>query len=253
MLLEIDLLGSSYDTKVFVYDEDMHLLGCNDDYYPDYVSRLAALEVAGGVTLYVVIDGYGGDAGDYVLSITEWSPHEAACLGGVLLHEENEPPLIDGYQDAHNGGCNSPEFGDPFQELPLLSGSNECFHGRSGWYTVDGSQWRDTDWFTVEVLPGMPYLELGLDADWPCNFFVLGPQDCDQVAVLELWPFGGSEYGAVEVQYLTDPGTLWVWVGPTTVFPPDGAEDTEFDYYVSTWGDLPVERHSWSAVKGLFD
>jgi hypothetical protein len=253
MRLDIDLLGSTYDTKVFVYDEDMNLVACNDDYYPDYVSRLVALEVQGGVTYNVIIDGYAGDSGEYVLSITEWFPYEAECQGGVLVYEENEPPLVENYQDAHNGGCNSPEFGSPFQALPLVAGSHECFHGRSGWFTFDWDEHRDTDWFTIEVWPGMPYLELGLDADWPCYFLVLGPQDCDDVDVVESWLFGGSEYGAVEIQYPTEPGTHWVWVGPTTFSPPAGAEDNEFDYYLSTWGDLPVEQHSWSAVKGLFD
>lgn len=206
----------------------------------------------GGTAYYVIVDGYAGDHGDYVLAVTERFPYEAECLYGVLQYEEGEPPLEDGYGDDHNGGCNSPEFGNPMQQLPVVTGSGACFHGRSGWYSAsDGSASRDTDWFTIDVLPGLGF-QLGLDADWPCHFFVLGPQDCGQVDVIEFWTFGGNEYGAVEIFYPADPGQLWVWVGPTTLSPPEGADD-EFDYCLATWGDLPVELHSWSAVKGLFD
>ena len=32
---DIDLFGSSYDTKVYVYDGSLNVLACNDDYYFD--------------------------------------------------------------------------------------------------------------------------------------------------------------------------------------------------------------------------
>ena len=37
------------------------------------------------------------------------------CPAGAEL--EGEPPLMDGYVDSWNGGCNSPEFDYPFQYL----------------------------------------------------------------------------------------------------------------------------------------
>jgi len=250
--ISIDMLGSTYDTKIYVYDGELQLVACNEDYYPDYVSRLEDVPVTGGGTYYVVIDGYGGDAGDYVVSIEEWFAYEAACWGGFEPQsEENEPPLVDDYADDYNGGCNSPEFGNPMQTLPV---EGNCFHGRSGWYqNTDGSTSRDTDWFTYYALHGHPYLELAIDADWPCYFFVLGPNDCDTVGVVESWTFGGPAHGDLEISWPVVGGEeYWLWVGPTTFEIPPGGEN-EFDYFIFSWGDLPVEQHSWSSVKGLFD
>ncbi len=48
-ILDIDMLGSQYDTKIYLYDEALDLVACNDDYYPDYVSRLRDLPLDGGV------------------------------------------------------------------------------------------------------------------------------------------------------------------------------------------------------------
>jgi hypothetical protein len=61
--VDIDLCGSDYDTKLYVYDADLALIACNDDFYfgapcgvclqvgerPDERRR----------TYYIVIDGYG--------------------------------------------------------------------------------------------------------------------------------------------------------------------------------------------------
>ena len=82
-LLTIDLCGSQYDTKVFVY-EGAYTPGapvaCNDDYYrPDdpcgaWVSRIDALPVTAGVPYFIVVDGWGGDCGDYQLRIDHGVP-----------------------------------------------------------------------------------------------------------------------------------------------------------------------------------
>ena len=45
LLVDIDLCGSSYDTKVYVYDEDFGVIACNDDFYGGepcgaYVSKI---------------------------------------------------------------------------------------------------------------------------------------------------------------------------------------------------------------------
>ena len=66
--LFLDLWGSAYDTKVYAYDEDLNLLGCNDDFYSDYTSRVEICAPA-GTTCFIIIDGYGGGSGDYVLDI----------------------------------------------------------------------------------------------------------------------------------------------------------------------------------------
>lgn len=87
-LISIDLCLSSYDTKVYVY-ENAHTPGapyaCNDDYYTGapcfaFSSFIGALPVTGGNTYYIVVDGYGlfvgvqgfdgtGSQHDYVMSL----------------------------------------------------------------------------------------------------------------------------------------------------------------------------------------
>ncbi len=70
------MFGSAYDTKIYVYDENLAMVACNDDFYSDYTSRLENVPLAAGVQYFLVIDGYGGDFGDYLLQITEFEPCE---------------------------------------------------------------------------------------------------------------------------------------------------------------------------------
>ncbi|MEZ4388091.1 MAG: hypothetical protein R3D98_11045 [Candidatus Krumholzibacteriia bacterium] len=238
----IDLLGSTYDTKLYVYDEDLALVACNDDYYPDYVSRLDGVPLDPG-TYFIVIDGYGGAAGDYVLNIDEFIVDVVTCPGGAEL--EGEPTLVDGYVDAFNGGCNSPEAGNPFGAI-----TRPVFCGQSGWYlSPDGSRYRDTDWFEI-VVPDAGFLEITGDANFTTYLFELGPQDCGSVAVIQ-----NVICGPFQPATMTIPGapgsTVWFWVGPTTFDGPTG------EYLYVLWSNLEpavaVAPRSWSAVKGLFD
>ena len=241
--VDIDLLGSTYDTKLYVYDEDLTLVACNDDFYPDYVSKLENVFLVAGVTYYVVIDGYGGDAGDYLLNTYEYMGDPTYCPGGSEL--EDEPPLEDGYVDAHNGGCNSPEFGNPFGAI-----TQPWFCGYSGWYlSPDGDQFRDTDWFEI-VVPDVGFVEITGMADRETYLFELGPQDCGSVAVLQSVTCGQLMPGTLTIP--GEPGSVvWFWVGPTVFGEPTG----EYLYALETNLDptVMVAPHSWSAVKGLFD
>ncbi|MBK6900743.1 MAG: hypothetical protein IPH09_16325 [bacterium] len=72
----IDLCGSSYDTRVFVYDYLRNLVACNDDNpYAEAPcsgldSRIDVLLLEAGIPYYIIIDGYGGGSGDYALSVS---------------------------------------------------------------------------------------------------------------------------------------------------------------------------------------
>jgi len=71
--ITIDLCNSSYDTKVYVYENAVTPgapLACNDDACPGFRSQLLCVGVSAGNTYYIVIDGYGGDFGDYELNVT---------------------------------------------------------------------------------------------------------------------------------------------------------------------------------------
>jgi len=187
--VDIDMLGSDYDTKIYVYDDDFELIACNDDWYPDYVSKIENLALRGDSKYYLVIDGYGDSAGQYVLTITVPEPCDLDCPAGAQL--EGEPPLVDGYQDAYNGGCNSPEFGNPFGNIWSF-----VFCGRSGWFTgADGSSTRDTDWYEL-MMPANGFIEVIGDAEFATYMFELAPQDCGSVAVVQNVTIGPSRPAA---------------------------------------------------------
>ncbi len=94
--------GSYYDTKLYVYENECQdpndgqdPYACNDDacsspFFPDpYVSRLPGVMLTAGNTYYIVIDGYQGAAGIYVMDITE-CPTGACCLEEVCQATNNE-------------------------------------------------------------------------------------------------------------------------------------------------------------------
>jgi len=70
--------ATNYDSKLYVYQSTCPgtVVGCNDDicstpsYSSPYVSRLDGVALTGGVTYYIIIDGYGSASGTYDLTIT---------------------------------------------------------------------------------------------------------------------------------------------------------------------------------------
>jgi hypothetical protein len=98
--------GSSYDTKLFIY-EDTYTPGapfaCNDDSCPGYVSELIGLSLVGGSDYYIVVDGYGGDCGDYILDVT-WPAAPTPgddCIDPLVVSIPADLP----YQDLTQTTC----------------------------------------------------------------------------------------------------------------------------------------------------
>ena len=76
--ISVDLCGSGYDTKTYIYNENLLSIICNDDFYYDdicgeYVSKIEYVELTGGELYYIVVDGYGGDSGFYELMVSEFT------------------------------------------------------------------------------------------------------------------------------------------------------------------------------------
>ncbi len=72
---------TNYDSKLYVYAGSCvnPPVACNDDacstpYYSSYVSRLDCVPLTGGITYYIVVDGYGGSNGNYTLDATICQP-----------------------------------------------------------------------------------------------------------------------------------------------------------------------------------
>jgi hypothetical protein len=251
LVLSIDMCGSQYDTRIWVYDTDLNRIAENDDYYypghpcGDYVSKIEEMPVEAGAEYFIIVDGYGGDSGEYLIDVFELETCELECPPGAEL--EGEPPLMDGYVDQFNGGCNTDEYNPALQPLTA-----PIFCGVSGWYLVGASNDRDTDWLTVEI-PVEGVLEINGDAERESYLFELGPQDCGTVGVLQDVIIGECAEGSLTIS--GEPGTTaWLWVGPNTFYSPYGDYPYSYDYML--WLNLdPVvtEHHSWSEVKALFD
>jgi len=82
---QIDLLGSDYDTALMVLDGDCDgaQLACNDDFAD--VQSAVLVNLVQGQTIVIVVDGYGGASGDFVLSISTAEATdccEASVFGG---------------------------------------------------------------------------------------------------------------------------------------------------------------------------
>ncbi len=108
--LTIDLCASAYDTKVYVYEwPELYLpIACNDDAgcgYSGWQSRIEAVTVHPDGQYYVVVDGYGGDCGEYVLEVGEREPCVVECPPGALHEGEGPVSCEDEYYDNYNGGC----------------------------------------------------------------------------------------------------------------------------------------------------
>jgi len=142
----IDLCGSSYDTKVFVYEDALisgSYYACNEDSddCPGFQSRLECLQLYADLTYYIIVDGWGNQAGDFYLDMTEcdiscWT----GCVEEATLDQEVCP---NGGIDEVNGGCNNGEYFQPLQPGEIVCGSA---------YFTDFEY--DTDWYTRYLFEG---------------------------------------------------------------------------------------------------
>lgn len=73
--INVDLCNSWYDTKLFLaYASDPYsYFACNDDAcgLDLYKSRIETIRLAAGDEILIVVDGFGGDYGDYEISVYE--------------------------------------------------------------------------------------------------------------------------------------------------------------------------------------
>jgi hypothetical protein len=262
MTISVDLCGSQYDTKTYVYDSNLNLIACDDDFYSDeycgnYVSFIEYVELYGGQTYYIIIDGYGGESGPYELMVGDTWGCYLECHPDAVA--EGEPELYDGYVDAFNGGCNSEELGTPFQEInwtndedgyPPYDGT-AWLCGKSGWYQgPGGADYRDTDWFRV-FARGTGMMEFTVEPEYPCYLYKLSPLDCGEVAV-ELQTIADCYMPATLSFPVTAGEEIWLWVGSTVYTGPV----TEFIYIMTVSNNafdvVPVEDMNWGGVKALY-
>ena len=149
--IDVGLCGSDYDTKVYVYRDGStpgSPLACDDDGcgVDGFRSELLDVPVEAGHTYYLVVDGYFGACGDFVLEVVTSVPCVPRCAPGDEI--EPEVACTHGYVDVTNGGCVSPN--PVFTDIPCGSGAS-AWCGTYGGYIGEGTtEWRDTDWYTID-------------------------------------------------------------------------------------------------------
>ena len=256
MCVSISLCDSYYDTKVYVYEDEWtpgapHACnddnsGCVDPPVP-YTSWLEYVHMGAGHTYYIVVDGYGGDCGDYVLAVDEVElpdPCDVICVGVP----EGEPTCYDGYDDYYNGGCSSLTW----SYIPVSPGPSVVC-GEGGVFAYGGTTYRDTDWYLIYPCGGVP-ISITVEAEFGVLFgFVEGVPDCTAPAFLS--------YALADA---CTPTTLTEYppCGPIAVFVSTDSWDPEYvcglEYSLTVEGytehcdPTPVEDMSWGRVKSLY-
>jgi hypothetical protein len=247
MKISVDLCPSQYDTKVYVFDgSPASVVACNDDAgcgYSGYQSRLAIVPLTGGHTYYIVVDGYGGDCGDYDLSVAEVLPCDLVTCK-PYDQPENEPDCFDGFIDTFNGGCNS----TPPVFEPVVCGT---ICGTAGTYlSTDGSNYRDTDWYEITVGAGN-FTYTGVSDGFDLQLIIM-QGTCDA----RIYVASGSTPSCTPLTLnFTGPGTFWLWAG-TYVF--DGVpcgSPYRLDIVgpgVPSCQATPAKHATWGAVKVIY-
>ena len=261
VLVHVDLCLSLYDTKVYIYEDAVGTpIACNDDYYfgppcYEYTSYVECLMRAGH-DYYIVIDGYGGDCGDYVIEFPGPPPPPPVTCppDGVL---EGEPQLYDGYTDSWNAGCGSePPSWNVIYNWQTIDTECGWLCGSGGWYLDStGIQSRDTDWYPVTAAGTS--MTMTVWSDFTCNMLVLNNcyPTCEPApAVLYSTDTSG---GTGTLTWATTPGEQFVlWVGSNVFSPPWGGTLGQFDYVMEVCGHMSgviaTEHASWGSVKSLY-
>jgi len=222
--LTLDLCASGYDTKVYVYENSVgNMIACNDDACPGYRSYIEDVPMTGGNTYYIVVDGYGGDYGDYVLDISEYVvPDPFECPPGAGSE-------VEACGEDLNGGCNMAVPG--FQ--PIACGDTVC-----GTIWADGGT-RDTDWYTVDF-----YVQTDVTFTGSANFpFVIGfvdTSDCNLASSLNPYAVGNPD-DVKSVTRTCGPGTYWVFMSHQSFY--DYPCGTSNDYWIAL--DCPEGPVLW--------
>jgi hypothetical protein len=201
--------GSDYDTKLYVYEGGCPgtLIACNDDMcsspqYASYVSRLPNVQLNGGTTYYIIVDGYGGQCGNYHMTITELGPC-AEC-------PPNSTPEGELCNTDTNGGCNS----SPFVWGYIACGETICGTAYFDGYT------RDTDWFIVSGLTGANQFTVTAAAEFDLQLLFMQDTGNDCVG----YTYSVATAPACLLATIVTAGlpldTYYIWVGPqfTTTF-----------------------------------
>lgn len=247
--VDISLCESGYDTMLYVTNAALVQLYCNDDADCDVAlrSRIEGVNLTAGQTYYFIVDGWSGNAGEYILEVTECPPPcVVTCPPGAVL--EGEQNCADGYVDNYNGGCNSTP--NVFKDLVCDdTGVQVC--GTYGTYLApSGVQTRDTDWYRV-VMTSPGVLTVCMNGEYPSAVAILNAI-CPPTAGDILDFQTGAPCDPFCATAAVPAGTYYIFAATNGFagFPCGG------DYVLDISGyncpPVGVEAANWSSVKTLY-
>lgn len=230
--VSIDLCASDYDTQVYVY-ENVATPGsywaCDDDGCPSgsiYRSLIETTAFYPGQIYYIVVDGYGGECGEYRMQIDEYTIPCNYCLHETL--PEGEATCYDEYEDHYNAGCplDPPPVVrlDPSEELLLVKGN-------TGTYELDGEPVADRDVYEIR-------LAVPVEIHWAAWSVLFGPlrielfdgnAGCEGITLLAT-ELSAGYCAAAQITADLEPGRYWLRLAPETI--PGQACDSDYTDYV---------------------
>jgi hypothetical protein len=97
-IVDISLCSNTYfDTRLYVYENaytpDVPY-ACDDDYCPGFLSQLNGVMLSPGLTYYIVVDGWGGQVGDYSITVMPRQQTEPCPCGMVEMEPNDHQPAI---------------------------------------------------------------------------------------------------------------------------------------------------------------
>lgn len=250
-----DLCGSSYDTKMFIYDGAGVLLACNDDFDVDagegepchLNARIADFPCAAGETYYVVVDGYDASAGDYTFTASAWTHCDVVPDAGAT--DEGEPALASGQVDGFNPGCVDPE--KPIYGTIVGDAAGQAVIAlRHGWRDAG---FRDLDCFRLTAGPSGS-INVEFESELEARIRIRTTADCQDFVEADMAtvvPCGSAVLNAV----ITPGSDFVISITPVQYTSPWGVTPAEFDGVLRVSGltvGVPIEATSWGSVKGRY-
>jgi len=215
--------GSSYDTKLIVYENEVtwgNPYACNDDLCPGYLAYIETIILYEGNTYFIVVDGYGGDHGEYVLDIFEWVMPPSFCEGADFQQPPHSPEDDWGAVISDAGSDESYIVYESFSSQTTISTLR--FIGIDAFYDGDWSDCLEEPMiFKIQFYVndnGMPGIEHGSYTvetnPIPTGQLYAGYESNEYYCVIE--PSIAMENGWVSIQGISDPqDCMFLWMSGT--------------------------------------
>lgn len=220
----ISLDGSSYDTYLWINSTGACpgtvQVACDDDGGTG-VNSLLTLTLFAGTTYYIIVDGYSGNVGAYMLHIT--SDCNVDCLPTDVLECAGEFRGAGNESIDCDGGCEPAFFGGVESWQDILPFTTVC--GRSFTYVDSfGGNRRDADAYRVTLTEACS-LAITIRAEFGSQIIIsAGTCPWSFVQLLPTWSYSCST--ATYITSCLQPGSYGVVVLPTVY---QGLDDL-YDY-----------------------